>query len=474
MRNSRWLREIGVACFLLACASAVAPAQSQAVATPVATPDLSIVQVVQDAQQNYPAIHVSEQELNAAVANIRLARTSYLPRLDGIVEVNRATRNNVFGTLLPQSILPSMSGPVIGTNNAGSVWGSATGLLINWQPFDFGLRHAKVESAAAARDRANATVQRSQLEVSSAAADAFLTVLAARQTENAAQVAVDDWETLRKSIHALTTADLRPGADESRIEAEKAAANTQLALATEAVEMSQATLAKFLSKPEAVTRPLSSAHLLAEVPLGAEDDETFHPENTPAMLEQHAVVSQSASELRATDRSWVPQFNLEAAGYGRGTGADTNGQRLSGANGLAPTVGNYAVGLNVTFGFLDFASIHAREATQAATLKAEQSRETSVARQLQEQFAQARAALRATRSIAKNTPIQVEAARTSLAQATARYKAGLTSIDDVAQAQRLVVQAEMDDSIARLNVWRAFLQMQSVRGDLQPFLQATQ
>ena len=78
------------------------------------------------------------------------------------------------------------------------------------------------------------------------------------------------------------------------------------------------------------------------------------------------------------------------------------------------------------------------------------------------------------RTIAKNTPIQAETARTALAQATARYKAGLTPIDDVAEAQRLVVQAEMDDSIARLNVWRAFLQLQSVRGDLQPFLQATQ
>ena len=132
------------------------------------------------------------------------------------------------------------------------------------------------------------------------------------------------------------------------------------------------------------------------------------------------------------------------------------------------------MGLNVTFGFLDFANIHAREASQAATLKADQSRETLIGRQLQEQFSQARAALRAMRSVAKNTPIQVEAARTALSQATARYKAGLTSIDDVAQAQRLVVQAEMDDSIARLNVWRAFLQLQSVRSDLQPFLQAAQ
>ena len=474
IRDSRWIRGIGIGSFLVASASAVALAQSAVAATPTADPDLTIVQVVQDAQHNYPAIHVSEEELNAAVANIRLAKTSYLPRLDGLVEINRATRNNVFGTLFPQNILPSMSGPVIGTNNAGSVWGSATGLLVNWQPFDFGLRHAKVESAAAARDRANATVQRSQLEVSSAAADAFLTVLAAGQAQNAAQVAVENWETLRKSIHALTTSELRPGADESRIEAEKAAANTQLALATEAVEMGQATLSKFLSKPDDIARPLSSSHLLGEVPLGAEDDAVFHPENTPPMLEQHAVVSQSASELHATDQSWVPQFNLEAAGYGRGTGAETNGQRLGGANGLAPTIGNYAVGLNITFGFLDFASIHAREVSQAATLKAEQSRETLVGRQLQEQFAQARAALRATRSIAKNTPIQAAAAQTALAQATARYKAGLTSIDDVAQAQRLVVQAEMDDSIARLNVWRAFLQLQSIRGDLQPFLQAAQ
>jgi outer membrane protein TolC len=452
----------------------VALSQSPVAPSSTATADLTISQVVQDAQNNYPAIHVSEAELNAAVANIRLARTSYLPRLDGIFVMNRATRNNLLGTLLPQNIIPSMSGPVLGTNNGGSVWGSAAGLLLNWQPFDFGMRHAKVESAEAARDRANAYVQRTQLEVSGAAADAFLTVLAAGQAQNAAQVAVDNWETLRNSIHALTSAELRPRADESRIEAEKAAAKNQLALATQAVEMGNATLSKFLTKQDDIARPLNSTRLLGEVPVGVEDDTQFHPEDTPAMLEQHAAVSQSASELRATDRSWVPQFNLMAAGYGRGTGAETDGQRLGGANGLAPTVGNYAIGLNVTFGFLDFASIHDRETSQSATLKAEQSRETLVGRQLQEQFAQAQATLRAMRSIAKNTPIQLDAARTTLAQATARYKAGLVSIDDVAQAQRLVVQAEMDDSIARLNVWRAFLQLQSVRGDLQPFLQAAQ
>jgi outer membrane protein len=126
-----------------------------------------------------------------------------------------------------------------------------------------------------------------------------------------------------------------------------------------------------------------------------------------------------------------------------------------------------------TFGFLDFASIHAREASQAATLKAEMSRETLVGRQLQEQFVKHKppyercVALRRI-LLSKSPLLELCSPRQP------RYKAGLSSIDDVAQAQRLVVQAEMDDSIARLNVWRAFLQLQFVRGDLQPFLQAAQ
>lgn len=441
-------------------------------ATAAWTQALSIATVVQDAERDYPLIHVTEAELNASIANIRLSRTAYLPRVDGLAQFNRATRNNVFGALLPQSIVPSMSGPVIDSNNGGSVWGSATGLLVNWQPFDFGLRHANVLSAVAARDQADATVRRTQLEVSTAAADAYLTVVVAGQTKQAAQAAVNNWETLRQSVHALTSVQLRPGADESRIDAEKAVARTQLALAEEAVEMSRATLAKFMIKVDAGGSELASSQVLSRLPAMVDDTAPFQPAANPIMAEQQASVAESAAQLHATERSWVPQFNLEAAGYGRGTGAELNGQRLSGANGLAPNVGNYAVGVSITFPFMDFASIHAREASQASTLVAAQAHEQLAGRELQEQFAQAEAALRATRAVAENTPIALSSAQTSFAQANARYKAGLSPIDDVAQAQRLLVQAQIDDSIARLNVWRSFLHLQAIRGDLHPFLQA--
>jgi outer membrane protein len=438
----------------------------------VAEAPLTLTEVVQSALHEYPLIHVTQAEFNASVANIRLARTAYLPRVDGLIQVNRATRNNVFGMLLPQSTLPSISGPVIGSNNGGSVWGSATGLLVNWQPFDFGLRHANVEAANAARDKADASIQRSQLEVGAAAADAYLTLSAAGQTEKSAAAAVENWQILLRSIHALASAQLRPGADESRIEAELAIAKTQLVYARQAEQTSRATLAKFLSRTDDANAPLDTKRLLSELPPNVDEELPFQGAAHPVMAEQRASVAQSAAQLRATERSWVPQFNVEGAAYARGTGAEVNGQRLPGANGLAPTVQNYAAGVNITFPFMDFANIHAREAAQAAALRASQANEQLVGRTLQEQFAKAKAALTAARDVAANTPVEVRAAHMAFDQAKARYQAGLVPIDDLAQAQRLVVQAEIDDSIARLNVWRALLELDAARGDIQPFLQA--
>ncbi|WP_263416525.1 TolC family protein [Terriglobus albidus] len=446
----------------------VSVASSGARAQEAATP-LTLAAVVDDAAKNYPAIHISQEELNASVARIHLARTAYLPRLDATAQFNRGTRNNVFGSLLPQSILPPMSGPVIGTNNGGSVWGSAAGVLINWQPFDFGTRSANVHAAEAARDRAAAANLRTQLEVETASADAYLSVLASTQAVKAAQTAVENWETLRQSIHALASAELRPGADESRVNAEKAAAANQLALAQQAVEMSVATLHKFQSAPVASVTP--QAKLLSSVPTSTGAENPLAVSENPLMAERKAATAENAAQLHAIERSWAPQFNLEGAAYGRGTGAETDGRRLTGTNGLAPNVGNYVAGINIAFPVMDFASMHAKAAAQSATLRAARANEDLTARNLQEQFAQAQAELRASETIAQNTPTQLEAAQTALNQATARYKAGLVPVDDVAQAQRLQVQAEIDNAIARLNVWRAFLKLQYLRGDLQPFLQ---
>src|ERR1700720_443511 len=206
---------------------------------------LTLPQAVESSLKNYPSIRVSQEQVNAAAAGIQLARTAYLPRVDALAQVNRATRNNVFGLLLPQSVIPSMSGPVIGSNNFGSVWGSAVGGLVTWEPFDFGLRSANVAVANAARAQSEAAVKRTPFEVAVAAADAYLTLVAAQETVLAAQAGVDRADVVVRTITAQVNAQLRPGADQSRAEAELAAAKTQLIQAEQAIEVSRATLAQF-------------------------------------------------------------------------------------------------------------------------------------------------------------------------------------------------------------------------------------
>jgi outer membrane protein TolC len=207
---------------------------------------LNLEQAVSTALKNYPSVRVSQEQINAASAGIQLARTAYLPRVDGIAQVNRATRNNVFGLLLPQSVIPSISGPVIGTNNFGSVWGSAVGALVTWEPFDFGLRSANEAAASAARAQSEATLRRTQFEIGVAAADAYLTLLAAQVTIRAAQAGVERADTVFKIIGAQVNAQLRPGADQSRAEAELAAARTQLIQAQQAAALARANLPQFV------------------------------------------------------------------------------------------------------------------------------------------------------------------------------------------------------------------------------------
>ena len=428
---------------------------------------LTIGQAVENALRNYPSITVSQEQVNAATAAIDLARTAYLPRIDSVAQVNRGTRNNVFGLLFPQSVMPAISGPVLGSNNLGTVWGSAVGALVTWEPFDFGLREASISAATASKARAEAGFKRTLFEVSVIVADTYLTLAAAQETVRAAQAAVDRAELLQRSVRAQVEAQLRPGADASRAEAELAASRTQLAQAQQAVEIAKAVLGQFLGIPP--QQILISAPRLFQLP-AEEPSRTPDTTQNPLAAEQNAVVDQKKAELHVLEKSYFPRFFAQGSAYARGTGANINGSRLGGFNGLAPDTQNYVLGFGVTFPVFDFASIRVREKGQAATIRAETARYQQVTIDLRAQLNVARATLEGSRKVATNTPVQVSSSNAAVQQATARYQSGLGTIIEVADAQRLLTQAEIDDALARLNVWRALLRVAVASGDIQPFL----
>lgn len=427
---------------------------------------LTLNAAVDLALRNHPAIREVRAGSDAASAEIGVARTAYLPRLDFLWQVNRATRNNVFGMLLPQPVIPAVSGPVLGTETLNGVWSSAGGLLLSWEAVDFGRRGAAVDLARADSGFADAQRTVTELDVASAAADTYLGVLAADAALGAARANVERLETFANTVQALVQSQLRAGAEQSRTEAELAAARNRFTEAERNAELARLALSEALGMPGAriALDPGSALQVPPRPPVPLSFEPASHPRATAADAQVDAVRARD----RVLDRSYFPRVELQSAVAGRGVSQQIDG--TSAGNGFGLEVPNWAVGVSVTFPSLEIFRTHARRRVEAGRLEEATARYDRTVQAVQTQEARARAVTAAAYQIAANTPQQLQAARETDAQARARYDAGLTNVIEVAEAQSLLADAEAENAVASLVVWRALLAEAALRGDLQPFL----
>lgn len=198
-----------------------------------------------------------------------------------------------------------------------------------------------------------------------------------------------------------------------------------------------------------------------------------NPLQHPRALEQQAAIDEVKARENALDRSWFPRFNLQAATFGRGTGAHIDGTSGDAYSGVGPNTGNWAIGFSVMFPLFDFAGLRVRRDVEAHNERAESARLDQVVRELKGQHDRAAASLEGARQIAAHIPLQLKSARDTEQQASARYRSGLGTAIEVADAQRLLMQSEIDDALAKLNVWRAMLAIAAASGNLDDFLDKT-
>ena len=449
----------------------LAAAQMNPTASASAVRVVTLQEAVQYATAHYPAVRAAMERRNAARARVSLARDNYLPKADVLWQLNRGTRNNIAGTLLPQSTIPNPSGTVVDTSTQ-SFWGTGSGMHISWEPFDFGYRRAVVQSAQATVNRTAEQVQLTLLDVQTAAADAALSVLAAEQSVHATQADVDRRTVFARSVHALVDAHLRPGADSSRADAELATARTQMILAQQNAAVARTRLAELLDLAGSEV-DVAPGRLLDTPPETSLAD-TPASNNPLAVVEQDRVL-EARARLHILDRSYVPKFSLQAVGYGRGTGVNGNGKPAKDPNqGLLPDTPNWAAGVTVTFPIFNFASIHSRQRVERANQRREEQLYAQTVQKITGRSARAKAILESAQRIAANTPVELQASQDAERQARARFQAGLATLVDVAEAQRLLVNAEIDDSLARLSIWRALERLASAQGNLEPFLDLVQ
>jgi outer membrane protein len=453
---------IGVLCVAVTAFPRAVSAQQAPPSFPV-----TVQQAVQYTVDDYPAVRASMARVAAQESGVNLARTSYLPRLDSSLQINRATRNNVAGLLLPGTTIPPISGPVSDATSASTIWGSAGGLLLSWEAFDFGARGASVDLARSLVTRANANAELTRLEVGVRTAEAFLRLASAQETVRAARANVERQQVFSNAVATLVKNQLRPGADDSRAQAEMALARIQLIQAEQAEQVARAGLAQWLGVAPADVQIVSDPLLTTPpVPPPAAPGVATHP----LAETQMATVDSSRAIQHVLGRSYFPRLNVQTAYALRGTGATAGGTNLGGTRGLDFDTSNWAVGLTATFPLFDVFSLRERTRIEAQNERAERATYDRVVQELSAQVAQARAEMDGARRVAENTPIQLQAARVLEQQSRARYDAGLATIVEVADSQRLLLQAEVGDAVAKLSVWRALVADAAARGDITPLL----
>jgi len=428
---------------------------------------LTLEDVLHYALEHYPAVRASLEQVKAAHAGVALARSQYLPQLSGVYQDSRATQNQVPGIWLPTPITPTVEGP-IGASSGQSYWASQVAALFSFEPVDFGLRGARVNQARSAEDKAQAELSVVRLQVATAAGNYFLLALANHEAVGAARANVDRWQVVDRTVHVLADNELRPGADASRADAELAHAKTQLYQTQQAERTALDTLAALMGAAGNDIQ-LDGSRLLQ--PPGRALTDLPAVEH-PLAREEMAAIRQAQAGEKVLQRTDYPRLYLQAEGFGRGSEIPNNGAIIGNANGLEPARGNWIAGVTVLFpDVFSFKALSAEKQMAKADERAQEARREQTIQDLTGQIQAAREQWKTAQLVAQETQTELAAARQSEAQSRARYEAGLATLVEVAEAENLLGQAEMDDALARLNVWRGLFSIAYAQGNLEDFLQ---
>jgi outer membrane protein len=437
-----------------------------------ATERLTLREAIAIAAETFTEVQATRAELSAANERVGLARKAYLPDGDVYLQWNRATRNNVFGLVLPGGSVPSISGPALAETTSESSFGSVAAALVRWEAFDFGVRAAGVREAEALRQRAAMGLRVTELDVSFGALDAFLAVVAAESAARAAGATVDRMEVFEEGVSALAENGLRPGADLSLARAELARARTDLIREEQLREEARTRLSEWLGRAGERIE-VDGSELVASAPPTDEPAPTDEPREVtshPLVARQQAELDAARARKDVATKSPLPKIDLLASAYSRGTGALLDGTFEGGSAGLWPERSNWALGVAVRFPFLDLPKSKQETALEEFRARAAEARYENAVQHLEAELERARIRLDAARRIASNTPVELDAARTLQAQARARYEAGLADVLVVAESERILRRAETEDAVARLDVWRARFALAVAEGDLTPAL----
>jgi outer membrane protein TolC len=417
---------------------------------------MTLAEALAYARAHQPSLQAARARVAAAGADPRNPRAQWLPGFGLTLQAFEGTANNSTASYVGVRgvDIPRIGGTAVHATGTWHPSTSTLGAIGGAQEiFDFGriAAEAAVSDVAYEAEQHHADAERLRIEL--LVKDAYFAVQGAREVQRAAEEAF-----ARSRLHRdMAVAEVKSGLhapieltraeadltrfDVARIRAAGSLATTQAVFAA-AVGVEDPTLDAAGEPPAATPLPPLDQSLRASL------------ERDPLLLEARTRVRGAEAATRALAAQLRPDLSLTATFSGRGSTAEPNAGPLSPDYGPAPAIANWDLGLVMRWPLYDpvIAARRDAAATRADVARADV---TALAQQETSAVQQAYVAVHVAQAALVGLARAVDAARANYAQAEARFKAGLGTSLELADAEAVRTDVEIQLAVGRYDALRA-------------------
>jgi outer membrane protein len=444
-----------VACLLLL---GVRPAYGQVPEAAPATPTvraLTLPAALAYAHDHQPLVRAGLARVAQRIEAAKVPNGQWLPFLGATGQVLGGSANNTTAEYLPTDVLdvPRIGGTSAAASASWKPYPSTLlGAGIRQEAFDFGRISAERAAAEALVEVQKQVASVALLDVDFGVEEAYFAVFAARGVLKASEDAYTRAKTHRDLAKAGVDSGLRSPIELTRQEAELARYEIGRIRAAGGVAIAQTVLGAAIGAPEASVDVQGEAPQPSEMP-SLPDAMRRAAARDPRVRQALAQIKADEERTRAISAQLRPNLSLSGTFSGRAGGAPPSGDSTSNLTGAGwlPSVPNWDVGLIIEWPIFDGTIVAKRRAARAE----EQVGREDLGVVRDQQVATIERTYTAFNVAQKALPgleQAVVAGRANYEQADARFRAGLGTAVELADAEDLRASSEINLALGRFDV----------------------
>jgi outer membrane protein len=439
-----------------ATADEAPPAPARAIDTTPPLRAFTMAQALAFAREHQPHIREALARVSARIDEAKVPSAQWLPSIGVTAQIFAMTSNNTTATYLqPPSVdIPRIGGTAATTSGAWQPYASTlVGVGLTQEVFDFGRIEAQRAAADAqvAVERHNADAQR--LDVDFGVEEAYFAVSAAKAVVRASDEAYERSSVHRDLAKHSVDAGLRSPIELTRAEADLTQFDVGRIKARGGLAVAQSVLSAAMGAPDPAVDIAGEPIALGDMP-ALPEAVALAQQRDPRLAATLAELKAAEARTRAIGAELRPDITLSGTLTGRAGGAPPASQQTPSGEGWVPDVPNWDVGLVLSWPLFD-GTVNAR---RNAARTAEDVRRSDIDVLTEDDLARVRQAyvkVQVANDALTALNRAVVAARANYEQANARFNSGIGNAVELADAEGVRANAEIQLALGQFEVGRA-------------------